>query len=202
MPKPDVNSNNGFLTLKKRLQGKGVGAILARGASGSFIVLMIGAAMAFGTNMLLARLMGVTQYGIYIYALTWVNLLSMLCKMGMDTSLLRFVAAYNVKKEWGLLRGILSRSLQYILYSSFLVLSIASVVVWGLYTHIGADQAKTFWISFLLLPLFGLTALRTAALRAFKHVVQAALPDSLFQRLVIVLLAIGFFIISKQDLNF
>jgi len=201
MPKLGVTPINGLLTIKKRLQGKGVGAILVRGASGSFLVLMIGAIMAFGTNMLLARIMGVTQYGIYVYTLTWINILTMLCKLGMDTSSLRFIAMYNAKNEWGLLRGILSRSIQLVLLASTFIGVGASLVVWLLYEKIGSDQALTYWIAFLLLPLLGLTSLRTAALRAFKHVVQAGLPDSIFQRTTIAILAIFSYLYIQQYLQ-
>ena len=184
-----------------RLQGQGVGAVLVRGASGSFGVMLLGAALAFGINILLARVLGVSQYGIYVYALTWINLLSLFCKLGMDTSLLRFVPAYSANEEWSLLRGILGRSVQYVLVTSSLIALLASVVVWYLSASLGTDQAKTLWIAFLILPLLGLIALRSAVLRAYKHVVKAALPESIFQRLIIALLASLFYLYTKQNLQ-
>ena len=51
---------------RKRFHGNTIVNVLIKGASASFIVMVLGAVLAFGTNMLLARLMGVTQYGIYI----------------------------------------------------------------------------------------------------------------------------------------
>jgi len=50
-----------------RLQGTGHGAILARGALGTFIVKVAGAGLLFGLHVMLARLLGVEQYGIYVY---------------------------------------------------------------------------------------------------------------------------------------
>ena len=184
-----------------RLQGQGVGAVLARAAGGSFVVMLLGSLLAFGINILLARLLGVSHYGTYVYALTWINLLSLFCKVGMDTSLLRFVPAYNAKGEWSLLRGLLRRSNQYVLITSSLTALFASTVVWLLFDKIGAEQAITLWIAFLILPILGLIAIRGAMLRAFKHVIKAALPESIFQRLIIALFASLFFLFTQQNLQ-
>ncbi len=201
MPDTGVNLRDFVPGLWKKLQGKGIGAVLARGAGGSFAVMVLGAAMAFGTSILLTRLLGVTQYGIYIYALTWINLLALVCQLGMNTSLLRFVAAYKANGEWGLLRGLHDRSIQYVLLASFIIGVTTAFVVWLLHDRIGADQAKTFWIALLLLPLIALTGLRRAGLRAFRRVVKAELPDSFFRPLLIAVLASGFIILSQKHLQ-
>jgi len=184
-----------------RLQGDGIGAVLARGAGGAFAVSVLGAVMAFGTNVLLARLMGVTQYGVYIYALTWINLLALVSKLGMDTSLLRFVAAYNAKAEWGLFRGILNHSVLYVFIVSVFIGVTVALIIWFLEEHVGLNQAKTFWIALLLLPLLSLTALRGAALRALKHIVQSGLPDSFIRPLLIATLASLTYLYTQQNLQ-
>lgn len=188
-------------SLWQRLQGNGIGAVLARGASAAFFVSVIGAAMAFATNVLLARIMGITQYGVYIYALTWINLLALVCKLGMDTSLLRFVAAYNAKSQWGLFRGILGFSVRYVFIASILIGVSTALVVWFVQDRIGMNQAKTFWIAILLLPLLGITALRGAALRALKHIVQSGLPDNFIRPLMIASFAGLAYLYTQQNLQ-
>lgn len=196
-----VNIRELVPVLWERLQGDGIGAVLARGASSSFAVSVFGAIMAFGTNVLLTRLMGVTQYGIYIYALTWLNLMAMVCHLGMKTSLLRFIPAYNAKQEWGLFRGILGRSVQYVLLASFITGITAAIIVWVLKDRIGADQSTTFWIAFLLLPLLSIATLRQSSLRALKRIIRSDLPDSFFRPLTIAILAGGMFIVSSDNLH-
>jgi len=187
--------------LWKKLNGSGIGAVLAKGAGGAFVVMVLGAVMAFGSNVLLARLMGVTQYGIYIYVLTWINLLALVCKLGMTTSLLRFVAAYNANAEWGLFRGVLGHSMKYVSVASILIGLVTAALIWILHDSIGLDQARTFWLALLLLPLLALTGLRSATLRALKHVVKAALPDSFFRPLLIIVLASISFLYTRNDLS-
>lgn len=200
MSSSGVNTHMPVAGLWKRLQGNDIGAILARGASGALFVSVLGAAMAFATNVLLARLMGVTQYGIYIYALTWVNLLALVCKLGMDTSLIRFVAAYNAKSQWGLFRGILGLSVRHVFMASIFIGVSAALVVWFLQDRIGMDQAKSFWLALILLPLLGLTALRGAALRALRHIVQSGLPDNFIRPLLIASLAGLAYLYTQQNL--
>ena len=189
-----------FANTRERLQGHGVGAVFARGASGSFGVMALGAVMTLCTNMLLTRVMGVAQYGIYIYILTWINLLVLVCKFGMDTSLVRFVAAYNAKHDWGLFRGIVGHSYKFVMLASFFIGIIAVSVIYLIHDHIGVDRSKTFVIALLLLPVLSLTALRQAILRGLKHVVLAALPDSLIRPLLVTILTGGFYIFSTQQL--
>lgn len=158
-----------------RLQGSGSGAVLARGAIGAFIVKITGAGVLFGLHVLLARLLGVGQYGIYVYAITWLNILAILCLLGFQTSLVRFIAEYNVKQQWGLLRGILRRSTQIVLSFSILVGIIAAIIIFFLRHRLSGELAIAFYIAFGLLPIFALCRLREAALRALKHVVQSEL---------------------------
>lgn len=72
-----------------RLRGTGHGAVLARGALGVFIVKITGAGVLFGLHVLLARLLGVGQYGIYVYAISWISIMVVLCLLGFHTSLVR-----------------------------------------------------------------------------------------------------------------
>ena len=62
-------------SLWKRLQGSGTGAVVARGASGSFIIMVISTILVFGVNVILARFLGVKQFGIYTYVLAWINII-------------------------------------------------------------------------------------------------------------------------------
>lgn len=190
-----------LFNLSRKMQGREHDVVLAKGATSSFAVKVLGAAVAFCTQILLARILGVTQYGIYIYALTWISVLALICQLGMNTSILRFVSSYKAKSEWGLLRGIFIRSVQYVLFASVAVGVTAAFVVWFLYDRIGREQSITFWIAFLLLPLLSLTGLRSAGLRAFKHVVKAALPDSLFRPMLIAGLASISYVYFQQNLQ-
>lgn len=184
-----------------RLQGTGHGAVLARGAIGSFVVKILGAAIAFGLHILLARLLGVTQYGIYIYALTWVNILVIASLLGSNTSLVRFIAAYKAQEKWGLLRGIVHRSTQFVVIFSLLIGGIGGIVVWFLRSRIGQDQAATFGVALILLPVLALVRLREAGLKALKRVVQSEFPIVIIRPLLLAAILSGLYFYLRQPLQ-
>jgi len=187
--------------LWRKLQTDGNRAILARGAIGSFTVKILGAGIAFGLHILLARLLGVSQYGIYIYALTWINILVIASLLGLNTSLVRFIAAYKAQERWGLLKGIVHRSTQFVVVFSLLIGGIGGIVVWFLRNRIGQDQAVTFGIALILLPVLVLVRLREAGLRALKRVVRSEFPIRIIRPLLLAAAVSGLYLYLRQPLQ-
>ena len=161
--------------LNKLRYSTGRRAILARGAMGAFTAKVAGAGLLLGLHVMLARFLGAEQYGFYVYAITWINILVILCLLGFQTSLVRFIAEYNIKQQWGLLRGILRRSNQTVLGFSILVSFTGAIVVRALGDRVSGEMAITFYIAFCALPVFAFCHLREASLRALKHVFQSEL---------------------------
>lgn len=185
----------------EKIRGNGHGAVLLRGAGGSFAVMVLSAGIAFAVNALLARLLGVSQYGIYIYVLTWVNLLAMFAKLGMDVSLIRFVSAYAARGEWNLFRGLLSYSTRLITGAGLAVAAVSALVMFALHDRMGRDQTETFLIALFLLPLLALTGIRQGALRGLKRVVWAGLPDGVMRPSFIGLLVAGIYLTLDAGLT-
>lgn len=158
---------------------------------GAFTVKVGGAGILFGLHVLLARLLGVTQYGIYIYVLTWVNVLVIASLLGSNTALVRFVAVYKVQEKWGLLRGIVRRSTQCVFILSLLIGGIGGIVVWFLRNRIGHHEAAAFGVALISLPLLALVRLREASLRALKRVVQSQLPIMIIRPLLLAAILSG-----------
>ena len=175
-------------------------AILVRGAIGSFVVKVLGAATAFALHILLARLLGVTQYGIYVYALTCVNILVIISLLGLNNSLVRFVAAYKAQQKWGLLRGIFRRSTQAVVVFSSLISLIGVILVWCLRNHFSHDQLITFYVALVLLPIFSLAKLQEVGLRAIKLVVKSNLLLGVIRPLLLAVILIAFYLCLRQPI--
>ncbi len=188
-------------SLRERLRGEGLAAVLVKGASGSFAVKIAGAGLLFASQMLLTRVMGATQYGIYIYALTWIVLLSQIAELGLGSSILRFVAAYRARAEWALLHGILRFSSRLVFSLSLVIAALVAGVVWLLSDQLGEEQTITFWLALLLLPVLTLTGLRQTALVSLKHVIRAGIPESIFKQLLIMVLVGGLYLVARDSLS-
>ena len=187
-----INKNNFQTRLLGTFSGDDVGAILIRGAGGTLIVKVLGQALMFGLQILLARLLGGQQFGIYVYVLTWVNVLVLVGKLGCDIALLRYVAVYSSNSVWGAVRGILRRSTQVTLLASLTVSGVGAFITWSLAHRLDLDLTNTFMAGWLVLPILCLAALRQAALRAFRRVVLAQSPELVFRPIVLALLVIVF----------
>jgi O-antigen/teichoic acid export membrane protein len=74
---------------------------LARGTLISVAMKVIGAGLGFGFNVVVARLLGAEGAGLYFLALAVTVTGSIIGRVGLDNTLLRFVATYAAREEWG-----------------------------------------------------------------------------------------------------
>lgn len=153
------------------LQGDGVGAALARGALGSFGVRIAVAGAAFGLQVLLTRLLGVHEFGRYVYALSWITFISQVGVLGFDTASLRFVAAHEAKGEWGPLRGFLERSRHVAIVLSTAMSAVMATTVWILRVRLDPGLVAPLMVSALMLPVLALLQVAVSQLQALRRVV-------------------------------
>ncbi len=68
----------------------------------------IGVLLAFISQMVLARLLGVEDYGIYVTVVACATVLSLLGGFGMPLASVRFLATYAEQRDWAQYRGFLA----------------------------------------------------------------------------------------------
>src|SRR6185437_15899369 len=95
---PDIPARASERALMSRL--------LRRGASGAFIVSIVGTALGLLANLVMARLIGRAEYGIYALMFSWVSVLVMVAQAGQDISIIRFLPGYIQDNAWGKVRGL------------------------------------------------------------------------------------------------
>ena len=157
------------------LKGESIAARLLRGAGVTFFISITGTALGAIVQVILARLVGATIYGQYIYVWSWLTILATLCIVGMDITIMRFAASYNGQQTWGLLRGFLRYT--YGCTAAALVMSsliTAVVVIWIL--PLDAALRQTFIVACLALPAAGFLNVVSRNLLAFEHVWMASAP--------------------------
>jgi O-antigen/teichoic acid export membrane protein len=135
-------------------------------------------------SVLLARLMGAEDYGIYATAMAITLVLTVPASLGLPTLVLRLLASYRVHQQWELMRGLLRSGTQMVLALSLLIASTAGFVIWLSAEHLGPAKTSTFALALALLPLFVLSAIRSAALRGLHHVLLGQFPESVVMPLV------------------
>ena len=71
------------------------------------IVTLLSMAIMYVSQALLARILGVDQYGNYFYVLSWLSIVVIFCKLGLDTTIQRYLPEYKIKNLWSLCKGLL-----------------------------------------------------------------------------------------------
>lgn len=141
--------------------------VIERAGTGMFIQITA-AALSFASQVLLARWMGVFEFGVYVFAWSLVLPTAASAPLGLSSAATRFVPQYLSQEKFGLLRGLLRRS-------SMIGLSVASgILVCGWLvldqTDLGLDDVYQ-WplrLALLCLPPLAVVAVLSGASRGFS----------------------------------
>jgi O-antigen/teichoic acid export membrane protein len=145
------------------------------------VVLGGGSVLTLISQMALTRLLQPRGYGLYVYAGAVVTLLSLGGSLGLETALVRFVAAYRVDRDWRRLRGLLAFADRAALAASCALAAVAALVTTALRGRLEPGLAATLWISCALVPLMSLMALRGGALQGLRRIALARLPEAIIR---------------------
>lgn len=177
---PDAAPASLSSRLRDRLAGTGVGAVLVRGAFGGAGAHVAGSVLALLAQLAVARLLGVGQYGYYAYALAWIMLLAIPCRLGLQTGLLRFAAAYRAQADWPALRGLVRRAFQLVTATAALAALALAVAALLLRAHMPSDQLGTFLIASVVLVPMALLGITHGLLQGYRRPARALLPQRAF----------------------
>src|SRR5437762_5469668 len=111
--------------IRSLLGGSGEASLTKRLAGTIFVIRVVSAALAYFSQILLARWMGGSDYGVYVYVWTWVLLLGSMMDFGISASAQKIIPEYRTRGEHALLRGFLSGS-------RWMTFAVSSVVSLGL----------------------------------------------------------------------
>src|SRR6201992_1691706 len=103
-------------------------SVTRRLAATIFMIRVFSAGLAYASQVLLARWMGGTDYGIYVYVWTWVLLLGSMMDFGIASSAQKIIPEYRTRGEQALLRGFLAGSR----WMTFIISSIVAALLAGL----------------------------------------------------------------------
>jgi O-antigen/teichoic acid export membrane protein len=84
---------------------------IVRGATTAFVVKGLSALLLFASQVVIARVLGPADAGLYFLAFTVMTIAAMLGRVGLDNTVLRFVAGLSATEEWPAVRGVYRRAI-------------------------------------------------------------------------------------------
>jgi O-antigen/teichoic acid export membrane protein len=152
----------------------GLSRALLRGGAIALLIQGGGQLLRYLWQLGFARWMGVEEYGSFSFAFGWIQVLAILCALGLTTGTLRFIPEYLSNREWGLLRGMVRRSSQVTLAAGVGIALLGTLVLLAL--PVGEGRRQTLLLGMWLVPLLGLGNLKLEITRATREVGRAYFP--------------------------
>lgn len=158
---------------------------VARQGAGMLVVRVSSLAILFGVQALLARLLGVDQFGIYTVALSVLGVLQFFARQGFEIAASRFVGAYAGGDDWPLLRGFVNASRVLVLGGAFIFSTLLLGVVYGISETLGNGMLHSLWWVAAILPFFTVLQLEAAIVRGIGRASIADIPTWIIQPLAL-----------------
>lgn len=133
----------------------------------------IGMALAYLTHVLFAKWLGVAQYGDYVYALAWLNVLTVVVQLGMNTSVERITAELRGENNLPAILGLSVFSTLVIICFGSLIIILSAVIFVPMVETMSDPKYLTLAVMLPLLIILCLLYQRMALLQGFERVAQA-----------------------------
>ena len=194
---PAATSPAGVIArLRSLLGGSSEASVTKRLAGTIFIIRVLSAGLAYLSQILLARWMGGSDYGIYVYVWTWVLLLGSMMDFGISTSAQKIIPEYRTSGEHALLRGFLSGSRWMTLIVSIVLSMLLAALVKALSLWIDAAEMVPLYIGCLTLPAFVVANTQDGIARSHDWMRLGLMPQFIIRQALIIGFTAGAFVLG------
>ena len=186
--------------LRALLRGGGSheASLTKRLAGTIFIIRVFSAGLAYVSQVLLARWMGSSDYGVYVYVWTWVLLLGSMMDFGIAVSAQKIIPEYRAADRRALLRGFLSGSRWLTLAASVVVALALAGAVKLCARWIGNDTVVPLYIGCLTLPAFVVANVQDGLARSHDWMRLGLMPQFVVRQSLIIGFTAGAFALGLR----
>jgi O-antigen/teichoic acid export membrane protein len=171
-------------------------SVTRRLAGAVLAIRVVSAALAYLAQILLARWMGGSDYGVYVYVWTWVLLLGSMLDFGVAPSAQKIIPEYRTSGDHALLRGFLSGSRWMALIVSSLVAALLAGVVALLSPRIDAGTVVPLYIGCVTLPAFVVANTQDGIARSHDWMRLGLMPQFIIRQSLIIGFTAGGFVLG------
>ena len=164
----------------------------------AFAIRIVSAAIALGSQVLMARWMGGFEYGIFVLVWTAMIIIGNLSCLGFHTSIVRYIPEYRETGRLGELRGVMTASRTFVLVVSSLLAAAGMAGVWAFSGAIADHYLVPFFLGIVCLPMIALSDTLEGIARANSWAMLSLGPIYLL-RPVLILATMGAAIFAGYD---
>lgn len=150
--------------------------------SQTFVLRLFGMALLYANQVLMARLMGVAEYGYYTVIMTWINFLVAFSIFGFDHSALRFFSMHFGKQDWSKARGFLKFSFRIIAIASVLCMVAWFIFLWNKQQSVNLQEryprtySEAFLWAMFVIPFLAIIYQSSAFFRSIHRIKLSLAP--------------------------
>ncbi len=149
---------------------------LVRRAGLVLVIQVVGAGLSYGLQVLLARLLNASYYGIYTYVFVWATFVALIAGIGFPAASVRFLPVYRLNKDWARLHGFL-RVTSRATFATAIAIALSGIAIAeGLHALGLLSSPSAIVLGALLVPALAGSTLYTEFARAGNRVSVAFTP--------------------------
>jgi O-antigen/teichoic acid export membrane protein len=172
---------------KTLFQGRGERDRLQRNAIMAFSVRVASAGLLYLSQILLARWMGASEFGIYVLVWTWVLVLGGLSHLGLSMAMIRLLSEYAEKKDFATLRGLIRGGRATALSVGTLIALLGLAGLWLFGHRLEPHTLLPAYLALICIPLYALTDLQDGVGRGHGWMGVALIPPYIVRPLMLLL---------------
>ncbi|WP_247217625.1 lipopolysaccharide biosynthesis protein [Shinella oryzae] len=151
----------------------------------AFAIRVASAAIAFLTQIVLARLMGEFEYGIFVFVWALVVIIGDMSCLGFHTTVVRFLPGYAGRNAHAEIRGLTSTARTFAMLSSSAIAAVGLLLLWLLRDSVTGYYVVPLFIGFFCMPMIALGDVLESTARAHSWAVVALSPTYIARPLLI-----------------